>query len=66
VVTEYDKTKRFVWTDEANTAFNDLKESICNSAKLYFVDPEGAYRLGLLCGNMWKFLSDMFAHVVRR
>ena len=42
VVTEYDKTKKFVWTAEANEAFNNLKESICNSAKLYFVDPDGS------------------------
>ncbi len=42
VVTHYDSTKKFVWSDEAGIAFRNLKESICNSAKLYFVDPKGA------------------------
>ena len=42
VVTHYDSTKKFVWSDEASNAFKNLKESICNSAKLYFVDPEGS------------------------
>jgi hypothetical protein len=42
VVTEYDATKKFNWDDSATTAFEELKTSIQNYAKLYFVDPEGA------------------------
>jgi hypothetical protein len=42
VVTDYDATKKFVWTDTATAAFEELKTGIKNCAKLYFVDPEGS------------------------
>jgi hypothetical protein len=42
VVTDYDATKTFVWTDSATAAFEELKTGIKNCAKLFFVDPEGS------------------------
>ena len=44
VVTEYDRTRKFNWTAEADWAFMCLKDrchSIKDSAELYFVDLSG-------------------------
>lgn len=41
VVTEYERTKKFVWTEAAATSFANLKTGIQNLAKLYFMHSDG-------------------------
>jgi hypothetical protein len=40
VVKEHTKTRKFVWTEEANTSFEELKKAIVNCPKLYFISDD--------------------------
>ena len=45
MITRYDRTRRFEWTEEAKTAFVALQEAIKTCPKLFFPSQEGTIKL---------------------
>jgi hypothetical protein len=53
LLTDYDKRRRLVWTDETRQAFNDMKIAIHTCPSLFFMDDELPVFLHTDASKIW-------------